>query len=185
MYALMRELLEELINERDTTPQDSDIKDRPGTQPKKYYKGLPKSTKVARDKHFKSNKDYSPAPGDKGTKTKPSKHTEKFKQMFGENYREVIREMVVAIREDKVTKALKNKAEKANAPMSALRTIYNKGLAAWKTGHRPGASQHAWAMARVNSVLTGGPARKTDKTCLLYTSPSPRDRQKSRMPSSA
>ena len=48
--------------------------------------------------------------------------------------------------------------------MSALRTIYNKGLAAWKTGHRPGASQHAWAMARVNSVLTGGPARKTDKT---------------------
>ena len=26
---------------------------------------------------------------------------------------------------------------------------------------------------------------KMDKTCLLYTSPSPRDRQKSRMPSSA
>ena len=28
-------------------------------------------------------------------------------------------------------------------------------------------------------------ADKTDKACLLYTSPSPRDRQKSRMPSSA
>ena len=26
---------------------------------------------------------------------------------------------------------------------------------------------------------------KNDSTCLLYTSPSPRDRQKSRMPSSA
>jgi len=61
-----------------------------------------------------------------------------------------------------VTQALKNKAEKANAPMGALRTIYNKGLAAWRTGHRPGASQHAWAMARVNSVLAGGPARKVD-----------------------
>ena len=61
-----------------------------------------------------------------------------------------------------VTQALKNKAEKANAPMSALRAIYNKGLAAWRTGHRPGASQHAWAMARVNSVLAGGPARKVD-----------------------
>ena len=27
--------------------------------------------------------------------------------------------------------------------------------------------------------------KEADKTCLLYTSPSPRDRQKSRMPSSA
>ena len=27
---------------------------------------------------------YTPAPGDKGGKTKPSKHTKKFKQMFGE-----------------------------------------------------------------------------------------------------
>jgi hypothetical protein len=63
---------------------------------------------------------------------------------------------------DDVTKALRNKAKLANAPMSALRAIYNKGLAAYRTGHRPGASQHAWAMARVNSVLTGGPARKVD-----------------------
>jgi hypothetical protein len=61
-----------------------------------------------------------------------------------------------------VTKALKNKSEKSGAPMSALRAIYNKGLAAWRTGHRPGASQHQWAMARVNSVLAGGPARKVD-----------------------
>lgn len=58
--------------------------------------------------------------------------------------------------------ALKNKAKSANAPLGALRAIYNKGLAAWRTGHRPGASQHAWAMARVNSVLAGGPARKVD-----------------------
>ncbi len=58
--------------------------------------------------------------------------------------------------------ALKNKAKSANAPLGTLRAIYNKGLAAWRTGHRPGASQHAWAMARVNSVLAGGPARKVD-----------------------
>lgn len=62
----------------------------------------------------------------------------------------------------KTRKALKNKAEKARAPMGALTTVYNKGLAAWRTGHRPGASQHAWAMARVNSFLAGGPARKVD-----------------------
>ena len=58
--------------------------------------------------------------------------------------------------------ALKNKAKSARAPLGTLRAIYNKGLAAWRTGHRPGASQHAWAMARVNSVLAGGPARKVD-----------------------
>jgi hypothetical protein len=31
-------------------------------------------------------------------------------------------------------------------------------MAAWKTGHRPGASQQQWAFARVNSMLTGGKA---------------------------
>lgn len=64
----------------------------------------------------------------------------------------------------KTRKALKNKAEKSRAPMGALTAVYNKGLAAWRTGHRPGASQHAWAMARVNSFLAGGPARKVDST---------------------
>jgi hypothetical protein len=59
-------------------------------------------------------------------------------------------------------KALRNKAKLANAPLGALRTIYDKGLAAYRTGHRPGVPQHAWAMARVNSVLTGGPARRVD-----------------------
>jgi hypothetical protein len=62
----------------------------------------------------------------------------------------------------KIRKSLKKKAEKSNAPMGALTTVYNKGLAAWKTGHRPGANQHAWAMARVNSFLAGGPARRVD-----------------------
>ena len=64
----------------------------------------------------------------------------------------------------KARTALKNKAEKSNAPLGALTTVYNKGLAAWRTGHRPGASQAAWAMARVNSFLAGGPARKVDAT---------------------
>ena len=70
--------------------------------------------------------------------------------------------MLQVLNEGKEDEALKNKAEKANAPLGALRAIYNKGLAAFKSGHRPGANQHQWAMARVNSVLTGGPARKTD-----------------------
>ncbi len=74
------------------SPQDSDIKDRPGTQPKAYHSGLSKAQKVSRDRQFKrqSKMDddnpaaYKPAAGDKTAKTKPSKHTKKFKQMFGE-----------------------------------------------------------------------------------------------------
>ena len=65
-------------------------------------------------------------------------------------------------RKSNVNASLRNKAKSANAPVGALRAIYNKGLAAWRTGHRPGVGQHQWAMARVNSVLAGGPARKVD-----------------------
>lgn len=52
--------------------------------------------------------------------------------------------------------ALKKKAEKSGMPLGILRKVYNRGMAAWKTGHRPGASQHAWGMARVNAFATKG-----------------------------
>ena len=79
--------------DRTDVRQDKDIADKDGTQPAKYYAGLKsKSTKAARDAHFKkgakkSDDDpsaYEPAPGDATAKTKPSKHTQKFKKMFGE-----------------------------------------------------------------------------------------------------
>jgi len=76
--------------EEDKTPQDTDVKKKDGTQPKKYYSGLSKDTKDKRADHFKkqdykkSDKDYKPAPGDADAKTEPSKHTKKFKQMYGE-----------------------------------------------------------------------------------------------------
>ena len=74
--------------------QDKDIKDKEGTQPAKYYGSkLAKSTKDKRDAQFKKQTKmddddpdaYKPAPGDATGKTKPSKHTKKFKQMFGED----------------------------------------------------------------------------------------------------
>ena len=78
--------------------QDKDIKDRKGSQPAKYYgkdaegDEMAKSTKQKRAAHFskgaaKDDDDpsaYKPAPGDASAKTKPSKHTKKFKDMFGE-----------------------------------------------------------------------------------------------------
>ena len=81
-------------NEKTTSPQDPDIKDRKGTQPKAYHSGIKsKATKAARDAHFKKGAKmdddnpaaYKKAPGDAKAKTKPSKHTLKFKQMFGDD----------------------------------------------------------------------------------------------------
>jgi len=61
-------------------------------------------------------------------------------------------------------KGLKNKSEETGIPFRFLKQVYNRGLAAWKTGHRPGASQHQWAMGRVNSWITGsGNARSADE----------------------
>jgi hypothetical protein len=72
--------------------EDPDIGDRKGSQPAIYHKGLKKSTKQKRDAQFRKQAKmddddpsaYKPAPGDKEAKTKPSKHTKKFKQMYGE-----------------------------------------------------------------------------------------------------
>ena len=68
------------------------------------------------------------------------------------------------LRENNADKALANKAKKSGVSKSILRKVYNRGKAAWNSGHRPGVAQNQWAMGRVNSFLTGvGGARKADK----------------------
>jgi len=49
---------------------------------------------------------------------------------------------------------LSKKAEKTGMPYSILKQVYNRGMAAWKGGHRPGTTPQQWAMARVNSFVT-------------------------------
>ena len=51
-------------------------------------------------------------------------------------------------------KGLENKAKKTGMPYGILKKVYDRGMAAWKGGHRPGASQQQWAFARVNSFVT-------------------------------
>ena len=232
--------------------QDKDVEDKEGTQPAKYYAGdMAKSTKDKRDAHFKAKKS-SPAPGDATAKTKPSVHTKKFKQMFGElslslrdlqksgltiprneidklkkelavlrinvdkkvsmevldkdadagdyiddfaksdapqfkgKSKEKRKDMAVAAylskKDEAVSPAqqaaiaiskkergekprkeavisekiegLANKAEKSGMPYSILKKVYDRGMAAWKTGHRPGTTPQQWAFARVNSFVT-------------------------------
>ena len=137
----------------DRQPQDKDVKKVKGTQPKKYYKTLDKDTKKKRAAFFKKkagtykksddNDDYKAAPGDAKAKTKPSTHTKKFKQMYGED-----------MSLDEAIKGLQNKAKKTGMPYSILKKVYDRGMAAWKGGHRPGATQQQWAFARVNSFVT-------------------------------
>ena len=81
-------------NEKIEVAQDPDIDDRKGSQPATFQKGIKsKSTKAARDAHFKkmSKRDdhknpdlYKPAPGDATAKTKPSQYTKRFKAMYSE-----------------------------------------------------------------------------------------------------
>ena len=55
---------------------------------------------------------------------------------------------------DEAIKGLQNKAKKTGMPYNILKKVYDRGMAAWKGGHRPGATQQQWAFARVNSFVT-------------------------------
>ena len=116
-----------------------------------YYADMSKSTAAKRKAQFKKQADmdddnpaaYKPAPGDATGKTKPSKHTKKYKQMFGED----------ELDEKKIAGLVK-KADKTGIPYGILKQVYNRGMAAWRTGHRPGTTPQQWAFARVNSFVT-------------------------------
>jgi hypothetical protein len=55
---------------------------------------------------------------------------------------------------DEKIEGLVNKAKKSGMPYSILKKVYDRGMAAWKTGHRPGTTPQQWAFARVNSFTT-------------------------------
>ncbi len=139
--------------------EDPDIGHRKGSQPAGYYKGLKKGTKDKRAAHFKKYgkmddddpRAYKKAPGDATAKTKPSKHTKKFAQMFGEDE---MKSFKAHLDEQNVKAALKKKAEKSGMPYGILKKVFDRGVAAWRTGHRPGTNPTQWGLARVNSFAT-------------------------------
>jgi len=254
----------DFVNEMNEVKQDPDIKDMAGTQPAKYHSGVKPSVKDDRERHFKAKK-AGPAPGDKGAVTKPSVHTKKYKQMYGEvldkdadigdyvkdfkksdapqfkgksdkkkhkmavaaylSRNEALLDRVdqkltenghtdVASMKNKVAIAYKalekmqgelgklgdedelptwwtnkvatavsriddmadyldtqvdeayqidekiaglvKKSDKSNISYGILKKVYDRGMAAWKTGHRPGTTPQQWAFARVNSFITKG-----------------------------
>jgi len=53
-------------------------------------------------------------------------------------------------------KGLAAKASKSGISIGTLRKVYNRGMAAWNSGHRPGTTPQQWGMARVNSYIGKG-----------------------------
>lgn len=119
--------------------------------PDKYLKGLSESDQVKRIKEIYKRKEEDPKKGssyrpfetDKGKTTKTSTYTEKFREMYPN------------------AKSLQQKAKATGVPEDILQKVYDKGLAAYRVGHRPKTSQGAWANARVHSFLVKG--------CTFYT----------------
>ena len=155
---------------------------------KPYGKGLGKSTKAKRQAQFnkqaKMDDDdpsaYKPAPGDSRAKTKVSKHTKAYHKKFSEYAGEFgsndlkkkyIKDTPCQLENffkenfgfltEKQIAGLVKKAKESGVSYGILKKVFDRGMAAWKTGHRPGATPHQWAFARVNSFLTGGKTQKT------------------------
>jgi hypothetical protein len=183
-----------------------------GAEQPKYHAGMSDSTKEKRVAQFKRQAKmadnnpaaYKPAPGDKTAKTKPSKYTKQYHDMYGEGVemeikeffnlidtfeeavdplkakhdrqkmqlkirheREKSRQDIRSIRREDVNEkftehnllteksksALADKASKSGISVGTLRKVYNRGVAAWKTGHRPGTTPQQWGYARVNAFI--------------------------------
>jgi hypothetical protein len=179
MFASQIEQLLERLVTLGLEIKESVPKDKESGLPKKYVSGLSSSTAKARAAHWKekdklSDSDpraYEPAPGDATAKTKLSKHTKKFHQMYGEASSPA-QQAAIAINmkkrgvkpkneEAKLDEAasdtsLAAKASKSGISIGTLRKVYRRGVAAWNSGHRPGTTPQQWGMARVNSYITKG-----------------------------
>lgn len=125
--------------------------------PTKYYKGLSKRNKTLRKKEikkfgsmsWKNPKAYVGFKSDKGAKTKKSSYTQQWNKLFPE------------------AKSISERAKASGVPKHLLQESYNRGMAAWRTGHRPAATQQQWGYARVSSLLVCGKTHYTTDSDLV------------------
>ncbi len=125
--------------------------------PTKYFKGLSKTRKAKRKSEirkfgaldWKDPKAYVGFKTDKGVKTRKSSYTAEWDTMFPG------------------VKSLKDRAALTGVPLDLIEQSYNRGMAAWRTGHRPGATQQQWGYARVSSMLLLGKTAFTTDSDLV------------------
>lgn len=114
--------------------------------PTKYYKGLSERAKVQRAKEiqkygsmsWKDPRAYVGFRTNRTVRTKESPYTVSWKRKFPEAV------------------SLKEKSEVTGVPLPYINSVFRRGMAAWRTGHRPGATQQQWGYARVHSFLLCG-----------------------------
>lgn len=114
--------------------------------PYKYYRGLTKRKAIERKRDatrrarmsWKNPRAYTPFKTDTGVKGKSSGYTQRWKKMYPKS--------------SGITSASKI----TGVPKRLLQKSYDRGMAAWRTGHRPGATQQQWGYARVYSMLLCG-----------------------------
>lgn len=114
--------------------------------PAKYYRGLTRKQKDLRQKEiakfgamdWKDPRAYVGFKTDKGVITRKSSYTQAWVRKFPDAH------------------SLEEKARVTGVPLPIIRQVYNRGMAAWRTGHRPGATQQQWGYARVHSFLLKG-----------------------------
>jgi len=116
--------------------------------PYKYFKGLNTPQEITSrfwdivegsKSDDKNTQSYKPFQTDLTKSTKKSKYTIAFEKQFGTN-----------------AKSLQQKSKVSGVPLDIITKVYNKGKAAWRTGHRVGANEEQWGYARVHSFLTLG-----------------------------
>ena len=131
--------------------------------PSKYFGTLSKTKKAERKKEiakfgaksWKDPKAYVGFKTNKGVKTRKSSYSADWARLFPD------------------VKSLEDRAKVTGVPLSILKESYNRGMAAWRTGHRPGATQQQWGYARVSSLLLCGKTHYTTDSDLVRKSKSP------------
>jgi len=119
--------------------------------PKRYFTGLSTKKRTQRKKEiqkfgsmfWKDPAAYVGFKTDKGVKTRKSGYTAEWNRLFPK------------------AKSLKAKAAASGVPLRFLKECYDRGMAAWRTGHRPGATEQQWGYARVHSLLVCGKTYST------------------------
>jgi hypothetical protein len=114
--------------------------------PEKYYRGLTRKKQTERKKEiekfgsygWKDPKAYVGFKTNRGVTTKKSQYTKGWYKLFPD------------------AKSLEQKSKATGVPLKYIKESYNRGMAAWRTGHRPGATQQQWGYARVHSFLLCG-----------------------------
>ena len=132
--------------------------------PTKYLKGLTAFEKMIAedeiDKGYKYDADdpeaYKFWKSDikataRGLKIGSSKHRTKYYKMYRKNIDKDYKPSGSSPKE----KFLNRIRKETKIKRSILEKIYDKGLAAWRVGHRPGVAQHQWAAGRVYAFAVG------------------------------